>query len=108
MTGKEAYSFELKKENLIGEGGFARVFKAKRKYDQQVVAIKRSRDQVEFLDECEKQALHEEISLMKEYPHAFIVKVIDDFLDNSGYQCMVLEIFIQGDFSKFLIERGDT
>jgi hypothetical protein len=44
MTGKEAYSFELKKENLIGEGGFARVFKAKRKYDQQVVAIKRSRD----------------------------------------------------------------
>jgi hypothetical protein len=26
---------------------------------------------------------------MKENPHPFIVKVFDDFLDNSGHLCMV-------------------
>ena len=45
--------------------------------------------QVDFLDESEIQAVNEEIRLMKENPHPFIVKVIDDFLDNAGHLCMV-------------------
>jgi hypothetical protein len=39
----------------------------------------------DLLEEKEKQALLEEIRLMKEQPHPFIVKIIDDFLDNSGH-----------------------
>jgi hypothetical protein len=39
----------------------------------------------DLLEEKEKQALLEEVRLMKEQPHPFIVKIIDDFLDNSGH-----------------------
>ena len=42
---------------------------------------------------------------MKQYPHPFIVKIIDDFLDNSKNQCIVEEYFSEGDFYIFLIER---
>ena len=70
-------------------GGFATIFRATRKHDQQVFAIKRSMLPVELLEEKDQQAVFEEIRLMKENPHPFIVKVIDDFLDNAGHQCMV-------------------
>jgi serine/threonine protein kinase len=63
-------------------GGFAQVFRAVRKHDQQVLAIKRSKDEIEFLGEKDKQAVYEEVRLMKENPHPFIVKVIDNFIDN--------------------------
>ena len=88
-------------------GGFGNVFRAVRKYDQQVFAIKRSKDAVELLEEKDQQAVYEEVRLMKENPHPFIVKVIDDFLDNSGNFCMVQELYNQSDFCKLLIERGD-
>ena len=51
MIGNDAYVYKANKEHLIGEGGFARVFRAIRKHDHQVFAIKRSRDEVEFLEE---------------------------------------------------------
>jgi serine/threonine protein kinase len=41
-TGKDAYLYEVDRSHLIGEGGFAHVFKASRTFDQQVFAIKRS------------------------------------------------------------------
>jgi hypothetical protein len=44
---------------------------------------------VELLDKKVHQAAFEEIRLMKDNPHPFIVKVIDDFLDNYGHLCMV-------------------
>ena len=66
-------------------GGFGRVFRAIRRYDKQVLAIKRSKDAVELLNESEQQALLEEIMLMIEYPHPFIVKVIDYFVDIAGH-----------------------
>ena len=70
-------------------GGFAHVFRAVRKHDQQIFALKRSKDALDFLEEKDQQAVLEEIRLMKENPHPFIVKVIDDFLDNAGHLCMV-------------------
>ena len=70
-------------------GGFANVFRAVRKHDQLVFALKRSKDPVELLEEKDQQAVFEEIRLMKENPHPFIVKVIDDFLDNADHLCMV-------------------
>ena len=44
---------------------------------------------IDLLEDKEKQALHEEIRIMKEHPHPFIVKVIDDFIDNAGHLCIV-------------------
>ena len=43
----------------------------------------------DLLEEKDQQALVEEIRLMKEQPHPFIVKIIDDFLDNAGHMCIV-------------------
>jgi serine/threonine protein kinase len=51
------------------------------------------------------QDLTEEIKLMKNFPHPFIVKIIDDFIDSEDRQCIVQELFSQGDFEKFLNER---
>ena len=70
-------------------GVFSNIIRAVRKHDQKEFAIKRSKDPLEILDEKEKQAAFEEIRLMKENPHPFIVKVIDDFLDSSGHLCIV-------------------
>jgi len=39
---------------------------------------------------------------MKKNEHPFIVKIIDDFIDNSSHQCIVLNYYDQGDFAKFL------
>ncbi len=87
--GNDAYSYKPNKDHLIGKGGFAYVFRAVRKHDQIELAIKRSKESLEILDEREQQAMLEEVRLMKENPHPFIVKVIDDFLDDSGHLCMV-------------------
>jgi serine/threonine protein kinase len=70
-------------------GGFAYVFRATRKHDQKELAIKRSRDQLDLLEDSIQQAMKEEIRLMKDNPHPFIVKVIDDFIDNAGHLCMI-------------------
>jgi serine/threonine protein kinase len=106
--GQDAYLYKPNKDHLIGKGGFATIFRATRKHDQGVFAIKRSMLAVELLDEKEQQAVLDEIRLMKEYPHPFIVKVIDDFVDNAGHQCMVQELYTQGDFSTFLYERREA
>ena len=87
--GKDAYFFEADKEHIIGEGGFAHVFIAIRKHDQKTFAIKRSKIAAPLLDKREEQAFLEEIRLIKKNPHPLIVKIIDQFLDNSGHICMV-------------------
>ena len=79
-------------------GGFAHVFRAVRKHDQKVLAIKRWVTPIDFLKKTEQQIVREEVRLMKENPLPFIVKVIDDFLDNSGHLCMVLELYDESDF----------
>ena len=91
--GEEAYFFKPNKDHQIGMGGFAHVFRAVRKHDQQLFAIKRSRDPLDLLDMIWQQAAKEEVKLMKQNPHPFIVKVIDDFIDNSGHLCIVEEIY---------------
>ena len=48
-------------------------------------AIKVSMRSLEQMDYIEHQAVLDEKRLMKENPHPFIVKVIDDFIDNDGY-----------------------
>jgi hypothetical protein len=36
---------------------------------------------------------------MKELHHPFIVKIIDDFIDDDSYKCLVEELYNEGDFS---------
>ena len=42
---------------------------------------------------------------MKKHEHPFIVKIIDDFIDASGHQCIVQDHYEIGDFKRFLKER---
>ena len=42
---------------------------------------------------------------MKKHEHPFIVKIIDDFIGNSGHQCIVQNYYDQGDFAEFLKDR---
>ena len=70
-------------------GGFAFIFRAVRNHDQTAFAIKIMKLSLDLLEENEKQAALDEIRLMKENPHPFIVKVIDDFIDNNGRLCIV-------------------
>ena len=72
-------------------GGFAHVVRATREHDQQVFALKRSNDRLE--EKEQRAAFYKEIRLMKENPHPFIVRVIDDFLEYSGHLCMVQELY---------------
>ena len=48
-------------------------------------ALKRSKDPVDILNEIDRQAALDKIRLMKENPHPLIVKVVDDFLDNTRH-----------------------
>ena len=104
--GKEAYLFEADIHHLIGKGGFAQVFRAIRKYDEKEFAVKRSIFSVKSMYPRDHQAALDEVRFMKENAHPLIVKVIDDFIDNSGHLCMVQELYTQGDFNEFLKDRG--
>jgi serine/threonine protein kinase len=39
-SGEDAYNITLNKENKLGEGAFARVYKIERKFDEQLCAAK--------------------------------------------------------------------
>ena len=106
LKGDGAYDYNRKKTaDFIAKGGFGYVFRAIRKHDQQIFAIKISKEELIYLDPNEIQDLTEEIRLMKNFTHPFIVKIIDDFIDSEGRQCIVQELYTRGDFKKFLCER---
>ena len=106
LKGDGAYDYNRKKTaDFIAKGGFGYVFRAIRKHDHQIFAIKISKEELIYLDPNEIQDLTEEIRLMKNFTHQFIVKIIDDFIDSEGRQCIVQELYTRGDFKKFLCER---
>jgi serine/threonine protein kinase len=79
MQGKDAYYFKNTIEDLIGSGGYSNVFRATRKLDNHLVAIKRSKEPLNFLSVDKQQGEKDEIKNMKAFPHPFIVKIIDEF-----------------------------
>jgi serine/threonine protein kinase len=81
------------------------VFKARRKFDNNEFAVKISFKPFEKYAEKEKQDLKNEIKLMKELTHPFIVKIIDDFINSDGNLCIMQVLYPEGDFSKFLEKR---
>ena len=106
LQGEGAYDYDTdKSEDYINKGNFGFVFRCIRKYDQQKFAIKISKNPLFTLDDNEKQDLFEEIKLMKNFPHPFIVKIIDDFIDTKKRQCIVQELYNEGDFNEFLNQR---
>ena len=67
---------------MIGRSKFGYVFRAKRKYDQKIVALTISREKLSDLNDEEKENLFEEIKLIKKLPNPFIVKILDDYIDS--------------------------
>jgi hypothetical protein len=54
LKGEEAYDYNRKKTaDIIGRGGFSYVFRAIRKHDQQIFAIKISKEELMYLDPLE-------------------------------------------------------
>jgi serine/threonine protein kinase len=101
-----AYDYNPKKrDDFINKGNFGFVFRCIRIHDQQIFAIKISKNPLFMLGDDEQQDLFEEIKLMKNFPHQFIVKYIDDFIDSEERQCIVQELYNQGDFNEYLNER---
>jgi serine/threonine protein kinase len=74
---------------MIGRGSYGHVFKTTRKHDLKPFAIKVF-NQASYMFDDEDSVNHlEEITIMKEHQHPFIVKIIDDFIEDSGRQCLV-------------------
>ena len=46
-----------------------------------------------------------EIANMKAYPHPLIVKLLDEFINSNGNKCLVLELYQDRDFKKYLGDR---
>jgi serine/threonine protein kinase len=78
----------IKNANLINRGAYGFIFKCERIHDQQIFAMKVSIKQLSSFDKeneedkNEIQDLFEEIKLMKNFPHPFIVEIIDDFINS--------------------------
>ena len=47
--GKEAYKYKTDTNHFIGRGAYSNVFRGSRKFDKLKVAIKQSKDKLEFL-----------------------------------------------------------
>ena len=83
LKGDGAYDYNEKSTaDFINKGSFGMVFRCIRVHDQQKFAIKILKDPLYTLSEDELHNSFEEIKLMKEFPHPFIVKIIDDFIDS--------------------------
>jgi hypothetical protein len=44
---------------------------------------------------------------MKAFPHPFIAKLLDDYIDPAGHFCLVLERYHDGDFKNYLEVRQE-
>ena len=55
----------------------------------------------------QKQDMMDEIKHMKAMPYPFIVKIIDEFIDSTGNQCIIQESYSEGDFSHFLEKKKE-
>jgi serine/threonine protein kinase len=94
LKGDGAYDYNSKSiDDYINKGNFGSVFRCIRVHDLQIFAIKISKYPLFMLGDDEKQDLIEEIKLMKNFPHPFIVKIIDDFIDSDQRQCIVQELY---------------
>ena len=87
----------------LGEGGFSRVYKVRRKEDNQIYALKK----VQITNLSEKQKLNSlnEIRVLASINNKYIVNYKDSFLDSKDSSlCLVMEYADNGDLSKLIQE----
>jgi len=89
---------------LIGEGSFGRVFKAKKKDNGQILALKVMRKQYLIANHQIKYAVSE-AAIMKTLNHPYLMKLIYAFQTPSNLY-MALEYCENGDMSQMLDEHS--
>eukprot|EP00917_Polyrhabdina_sp_WS-2016_P018054 GHVP01039000.1.p1 GENE.GHVP01039000.1~~GHVP01039000.1.p1 ORF type:complete len:512 (-),score=74.75 GHVP01039000.1:73-1608(-) len=75
-------------DEYLGKGGFATVFKAVRKHDNEVFAIKLIE---KTKDSSSKRKIETEVSIHKKASHNNVVKVFS-FFETAAFFCIVLEL----------------
>lgn len=73
-----ASSYDILK--VLGHGGFSAVFKARRRTDGKIVALKQLDISIENEDQKEYKDFKEEVDILKKLDHPNIVKVYDEYI----------------------------
>jgi serine/threonine protein kinase len=105
-SGKKAYTFKKTEEYTLGVGGYATVYKATRKSDEKLVAIKVSK--IALNENVSSKLLQEyenEMKIARSINHPFIVQSIDQFMDSKKRSCLVFEYYPEGDFESYIETR---
>ena len=88
----------------LGEGGFSKVYKVKRKIDNQIYALKKV--QIMNLSEKQKSNSLNEIRVLASINNKYIVKYKEAFLDEKDSTlCLVMEFADRGDLSNRIKEQ---
>jgi serine/threonine protein kinase len=90
---------------LLGEGHFAKVKRAKHKESGQFVAIKFIDKQQIISDEHQLSALFSEINIMKSLKHPHIVRLLDVY-ETDDKLCLIMELVTGGELFDKIVERG--
>lgn len=90
---------------LLGEGHFAQVRKAKNKKTQELVAIKFIDKKQIISDEHQLTSLFSEINIMKNLNHPNIVRLYDVY-ETDKYLCLIMELVTGGELFDRIIDRG--
>ncbi|GAB3013455.1 hypothetical protein GCM10027051_15830 [Niabella terrae] len=88
---------------VIGHGGFSAVFKARRKADGSVVALKQLDLAIENEQEKTYRDFQEEVAILKKLDHPHIVKVYNEHILD-GKPALEME-FIDGDTLETILKR---
>lgn len=96
-----ASSYDILK--VLGHGGFSAVFKARRKADGKIVALKQLDLTIEDENEKEYKDFKEEVDILKKLDHPNIVKVYNEYIID-GKPSLEME-FIDGDTLETILKK---
>ena len=88
---------------VLGHGGFSAVFKARRKSDGKIVALKLLDLTIENADEKEYRDFKEEVDILKKLDHPHIVKVYNEYILD-GKPSLEME-FLDGETLETILKR---
>ncbi len=103
--GEEGYIIEQSKNNELGQGQQAIVYKIIRKRDGIECAGKFFKIQIESMDKYELIDVERELSILQKAVHPFLGQYIENFVYKKMYKCIVTKYYSGGNLSKIL--RGD-
>ena len=94
----------LDKENKLGEGSFASVYKIQRKNDGQLCAGKIFKLSLRVMNSKEEKGYERELEILKEAEHPFIIEYVEEF-EYQEKLCIVTKLASGGDFEKYMRDR---